>query len=184
MFTGIIEGKGEVLSFTTSKKAAGLKIWVPKVFCNAKIGASLAVNGVCLTVIKKSKNELSFDVIGETLKKSTFKKLKVGQKVNLERPIKASGRLDGHLVLGHVDGVGKIVSIKEQSYEISFPKRFKKFIAPKGSIAIDGTSLTIGKRSSSTFWVHLIPHTLKQTIFSEYQVGTLVNLETDILLKK
>jgi len=152
-----------------------------------KAGSSLCVNGVCLTVLKKTGKNIFFNVVNETKKRSTLPFLKAGDQVNLERPLRFQGRLDGHFVLGHVDGVGTIRRIitqgDEKSFLVAFPKPLKLFMVEKGSIAVDGVSLTLGKVARGCFWVHCIPHTLKTTNFKNYRDKTKVNLEADVLAK-
>ena len=154
---------------------------------SSRIGSSLCVNGVCLTVVKKTGKNIFFNVVSETRKRSTLSFLKIGDEVNLERPLKPSGRLDGHFVLGHVDAVGIVRRIvargNEKSFLVAFPGSLKPYVLEKGSIAVDGVSLTLGKVERAYFWVHGIPHTLKSTNFKNFREGTRVNLEADVLAK-
>jgi len=185
MFTGIIEAIGRLRACQTGKKETLLRIDTP--YSGLKKGASLAVNGVCLTVVGRSKKRYSFHVLNETKKRSNLNKLRPGSFVNLERSLKASGRLEGHFVLGHVDGVGKVIKAvhkdREKSFLVAYPKNLRPYIFEKGSVGIDGVSLTLGKITPKGFWVHCIPHTLKATVLQYYKPGTPVNLEADILLK-
>ena len=189
MFTGVVEATGivETCRFLPGRRSLALSVRVPKFSRSLKIGGSLAVNGVCLTVIKKKGASVSFQVIGETLRRSELGHLKNGDLVNLERPMKMNGRLEGHIVLGHVDAVGTVRRVIEKRDQkdifVSFPKKLKPAILEKGSIAIDGVSLTIGKVTAHGFWIHLIPHTLKATNLKSCHRGSRVNLETDILVK-
>ena len=191
MFTGIIEAKGSVLNFSKRKNkqtVSVLEIAVPAfILKGLKIGSSVAVNGVCLTVVKKGMRKISFDVVNETKNRTNLGELNLKDNVNLERPMKLNARGHGHFVLGHVDGVGRVQKIvlkgRQKSFLISFPKDLRKWISEKGSVALDGISLTVGKVSSNTFWAHLIPHTLKHTTTGQYCLGTRVNLEVDILAK-
>ena len=189
MFTGIIEVIGIVDScrFFSKRRSLALGIRVPKFSGSLKIGGSLAVNGVCLTVIRKKARRVYFDLVEETLRRSTFAVLRKGDRVNLERPLKPSGRLDGHLVLGHVDTTGAIRRIlkKEgsQDFLIMFPGTLRPYIYEKGSVAVNGVSLTIGKVTGNHFWAHCIPHTLKSTNFQILKKGDKVNLEADALIK-
>lgn len=182
MFTGIVEGLGSI----DSLQGSTLTLRVPRRFSRLKKGSSFSVNGACLTVVKSGRKP-SFNLLRETLSRTTFKALRPGDRVNLERPMKAQGRLHGHLVLGHVDGVGRVARVVESSRDKSFfilcPARLRRFCVEKGSIAVDGASLTLGKRGRGGFWVHLIPHTLKNTICGRYAPGTRVNLEADVLAK-
>lgn len=188
MFTGIIEARGKVRGWKKAKGADTLELAAPPFLARSlKIGGSLAVNGVCLTVTRKKKSTLEFNVIEETLRRTTLGRLKAGDVVNLERPLRWQGRVEGHFVLGHVDGVGRIEKIivdkGGKSFLIAFPKNLRRFFLEKGSVAVDGVSLTLGKAGSKNFWVHCIPHTLKITHFGSYEKGAFVNLETDILMK-
>ncbi len=191
MFTGIIEASGILLKFSQKKgtqKVSRMELKVPALMTRGlKIGSSVAVNGVCLTAVKKTPKTLFFEVVEETKKRSALGQLTVGDAVNLERPMKLNARVHGHFVLGHVDGLGKVQKViakgRQKSFLIAFPKSLKKLIHEKGSIAIDGISLTVGKVSADAFWTHLIPHTLKHTNTGKYQIGTKVNLEADILSK-
>lgn len=189
MFTGIVERLGVVLK--GPKKAGGsvgvLEIELPLAWKEIKIGSSIALNGACLTVVKKTGKRLSFNVISETKARTILGRLRPGQRVNLERAMKMGGRFEGHVVLGHVDGVGKILKIINQkgqtSFLIAYPKGLKTTLVEKGSVAINGVSMTLGKVLKKSFWVHCIPHTLRQTHFGGLKTGDAVNLEGDILAK-
>lgn len=190
MFTGIVEGVGILQnSIVKPKKGATslMRLKPPHFLKQLKIGSSLAVNGVCLTVIGKANDVILFRMVLETIRRSMLGHLQAGDRVNLERPLKASSRIEGHFVLGHVDGVGTLLKIehrkKNSSFLIHYPKNLDDYILEKGSIAIDGVSLTVGEVGRGAFWVHVIPHTLKVTNFSGYRPGTRVNLEADILMK-
>ena len=189
MFTGIVETKGIVRSHgpIVGHRPVKLELHVPKFSRDLRIGGSLAVNGVCLTVIRRKGTNIFFDVVRETLKRSTLGSLKAGDAVNLERPMKLGRRLEGHIVLGHVDAVGRIQKTAKKGngkdFFVLFPAKLKPFILEKGSIAVDGVSLTLGKIKGNGFWVHIIPHTLKSTNFGNHANGTRVNLEADFLLK-
>ena len=152
-----------------------------------KIGQSVALNGVCLTVIKLSKNLGRFEMIDETTKKTDLGNLKIGSIVNVERSLKAGERLEGHFVLGHVDGVGTITKIQKKLKEVqvwfNVPKKLAKYIVKKGSIAIDGISLTVVEAKNNNVSVCFIPHTIRVTNFRTKKVGDKVNIETDILGK-
>jgi riboflavin synthase len=188
MFTGIVETLGVVKGWRRRARCAPLlEIRSAKIARGAKIGGSVSVNGACLTVTKKSDKSLFFNVIGETKARTTLGRLKAGDRVCLERPLRWPARLEGHFVQGHVDGVGQVRRVlskrSEKSFLISYPRRLDPFFIEKGSVAVDGTSLTVGKVSSGAFWVHCIPHTLRLTNFGRYRAGSRVNLEADILLK-
>jgi riboflavin synthase len=152
-----------------------------------QVGSSVAVNGCCLTVVKKTNNSFSVDTIEETLKKTNLGVLKQNDPVNLERPLLANARLGGHFVLGHIDTTGKIEEIKELSnshwMKISFKEEFKHYLIYVGSIAIDGVSMTVAELTDNTFAVGIIPHTWQETIFADKKTGDTVNLEFDVLGK-
>jgi riboflavin synthase len=188
MFTGIIEHTGTVTRFDKgSAKNDTLVLGVPAPLRGLKTGASLAVNGACLTVAGRSAGQLHFHLLKETRRRTAFGDLRPGDPVNLERPLKASSRLDGHFVLGHVDGTGRIVRVSssgaDRSFLIEYPAPFKRWLVEKGSVAVDGISLTLGKIAKKGFWVHCIPHTVRSTRLRELAVGRKVNLEGDILAK-
>ena len=187
MFTGIIKELGIVQRFDRKDDLYRLVIESKEVSKSVDIGGSAAVNGVCLTLVGKNKKALSFDVMEETVRKTTFAVLKNGEKVNLEGALKADGSLGGHFVLGHIDCVGKIKRIqksgKEFFMEIGFPGQFGNLVVEKGSIAIDGVSLTVGEIGSSIFKVYLIPYTIKETTLGFKKTGNDVNLEFDIIGK-
>lgn len=183
MFTGIIEALGVVKNFSGHT----LELEIPASWKRVKIGSSVAVQGVCLTVVKKSGRNLFFNVIAETRERTTLARIRSGDRVNLERAMKSSGRFEGHMVLGHVDGTGKVSKVVRGGKQISFfvqaPKNLRKFLVEKGSVAVNGVSLTLGRASPSGFWVHLIPHTLRKTQLGLLAPGDRVNLEADILAK-
>lgn len=188
MFTGIIEEQGLVKELT--KKSPGyfrLKIKASAILKGLKIGGSVAVNGACLTAVKKEGGVVHFDVIAETLRRTTLGGLRANDRVNLERPVRSGSRFEGHFVLGHVDGVGRVERIQESRGQkdlyVSFPKVLYPYLVEKGSIALDGVSLTLGKVSRKGFWVHLVPHTLRVTTLGRRTRGSKLNLEADILLK-
>ncbi|WP_443660020.1 riboflavin synthase [Clostridium algidicarnis] len=187
MFTGIIEEVGEIKTIKRSQKFAVLSIEGDTIFSDLKVGHSVAVNGVCLTVVSLSNNTFTADIMSETLDRSSLGSLKSGSKVNLERAMDASGRFGGHIVSGHIDGIGFITSIKEDAnaiwYTISCSDKLLCYIVEKGSITIDGISLTVAKVTNSNFTVSIIPHTAKSTILSERSVTDKVNLENDVIAK-
>lgn len=184
MFTGIIEGLGKVRSLENGV----LLIDVAPGFADEpwKLGESVAVNGCCLTVVE-SPDGLRFDLSPETLKRTSLGQLKSGAKVNLERAMRADGRFGGHIVQGHVDATGEVVSItpKESStvFRFNAPAEFSRYMIDKGSITIDGISLTIVDLHEATFDVWVIPHTLEETNLGERKVGDKVNLEFDLIAK-
>lgn len=190
MFTGIVEGIGTVnkISKTTKNRSAiEMTIDLGKQVKGLKIGQSVALNGVCLTATKISKSKCIFEMIEETTKKTDLGNLKVGGVVNIERSLKAGDRLEGHFVLGHVDGVAIIKKILKKPKEVQVyfevPKSLAKYIVKKGSITIDGISLTVVDIKKTLAYVSLIPHTIEITNFHTKKVGDKVNIETDILGK-
>ena len=187
MFTGIIEDRGRVTAIQKDEKSMQLTIATKKILTDAHLGDSIAVNGVCLTITHFTDEQMTVDVMPETVKATTIDTLKIGDFVNLERAMSASGRFGGHFVSGHVDGVGIIRSKKPVSnavyIEIDIPKELAENCIPKGSITIDGTSLTLFKVSEQSVTVSLIPHTYSETILGIKSVGDQVNIETDMLGK-
>ena len=187
MFNGIIERTGLVCEAKKNSGKFRLGIESGRLFGSLKTGDSVSVNGVCLTLTKRLGKKAFFDVVPETLKRSALGSLKIGDEVNLELSLKWQGRVSGHFVLGHVDGVGSVKDIKpkgsERAFLIQFPKPLGPYIVEKGSIAIDGVSLTVGKVQKNSFWVHLIPHTFRLTNFKHRVAGEKVNLEGDYLAK-
>ena len=190
MFTGIVEGVGtvnKISKITKNRSAIEMTIDLGKQVKGLKIGQSVALNGVCLTATKLSKSKCIFEMIEETTKKTDLGNLKVGGIVNIERSLKAGDRLEGHFVLGHVDGVGVIKKIVKKSKEVQvyfeLPKSLAKYVVKKGSIAIDGISLTVVDIKKTLASVSLIPHTIEITNFYTKKVGDKVNIETDILGK-
>ena len=187
MFSGIVEGTGKLLKFKKQRSGAQLTLSTPFSLSGSKIGASVAVNGCCLTVTKKRGREFETDLSHETLRVTNLGKLKKGDLVNLERPMRLGDRIDGHLVQGHVDGVGKILSIKKvgESTEIaiSLPKLLRRYLISKGSITLDGISLTINHLSPRSLTLVVIPHTLQVTNLKLKRVGDIVNLEVDMVGK-
>ena len=187
MFTGIIEEIGTVKNISKGAKSVMLTISAKKIFDDLKIGDSVATNGVCLTVAKITKDTFVGDVMNETLKRSSLGSLKIGSSVNLERAMPANGRFGGHIVAGHIDGTGIIASIHKDDiaiwYKIKADQNILKYIIPKGSVAIDGISLTVVEVIMDSFTVSVIPHTAKETILSQKQIGDTVNLENDLVGK-
>jgi riboflavin synthase len=190
MFTGIVEGVGtvnKISKITKNRSAIEMTIDLGKQVKGLKIGQSVALNGVCLTATKLIKSKCIFEMIEETTKKTDLGNLKVGGIVNIERSLKAGDRLEGHFVLGHVDGVGIIKKIikkpKEVQVYFEVPKNLAKYVVKKGSIAIDGISLTVVDIKKTLASVSLIPHTIEITNFHTKKIGDKVNIETDILGK-
>lgn len=186
MFTGIVEEVGTVKAVQKGSSSF-IKIQADKIFEDIHLGDSIAVNGVCLTVTDFDGKVFSADVMNETLSRSSLGALKNGSHVNLERAMAANGRFGGHIVSGHIDGTGTVTEIKNDGiavwYTISASPEIMRYIVEKGSIAIDGISLTVAKVTENTFSVSIIPHTAQQTILSEKKTGDVVNLENDIVGK-
>lgn len=190
MFTGIVEGIGIIKRFekkTNSRSAAKMKVDLGNLAKGLKAGHSVAINGVCLTVTRIFKGEAEFEMIGETIRKTDLGKLETGDKVNIERSLKVGDRMEGHFVLGHIDGTGKIINIeklpKEIKLWIELSNDLSKYVVKKGSIAIDGISLTIVDVIKNKISVCIIPHTMKITNLYSKKIGDKVNIETDILGK-
>lgn len=186
MFTGIVEEIGTVKKIVKGSQSC-LEIQADKIFSDIHTGDSIAVNGVCLTVTSFKSRVFTADVMNETFSRSSLGKLKSGSHVNLERAMIANGRFGGHIVSGHIDGTGEIASIKKDDnalwYKINTSENIMKYIVEKGSIAIDGISLTVAKVEKDNFSVSVIPHTAEETILSEKKIGDIVNLENDIIGK-
>ena len=190
MFTGIIQGVGKIEKIsqnTKNRSAFQMTVDLGKYAKGLKVGQSVALNGVCLSATKISKNKCDFEMIDETIKQTDLGNLVPGAKVNIERSLKVGDRMEGHFVLGHVDGVGTIKKIEKKPKEIKVwfevPKKLVKFVVKKGSIAIDGISLTVVDVTKNNASVCLIPHTIKITNFQSKKVGDKINIETDILGK-
>lgn len=190
MFTGIIEGIGKVIKIekkTSNRSAVKMTVDLGKHARGLKIGQSVALNGVCLTVTGISNSKCNFEMIEETTKKTDLGNLKEGGIINIERSLKVGDRMEGHFVLGHVDGVGVIKKIETKPKEIKIwfeiPKNLTKFVVQKGSIAIDGISLTVVDVQKNLASVCLIPHTVDVTNFHTRKIGDKINIETDILGK-
>lgn len=187
MFTGIIEEVGVLEELARGEGFGVMKVKCNKVLEDTKIGDSIATNGVCLTVREMDTHSFKAEVMGETLAKSNLGNLKNGDKLNLERALRFSDRLGGHIVSGHIDGVGEIVSIKEEKdgtwFTISASQDILRYIIYKGSIGIDGISLTVAYVDSEVFKVSVIPHTLENTILFSKKINSKVNLECDLVGK-
>ena len=188
MFTGIVENVGKVISLTEMSESWRLELDLPfDSFDGLEAGASLAVNGCCLTFREDSKGIASFDLLDETLEKTNLGNLKQGSLVNLERSLLANGRLGGHFVTGHIDACGKIEVFEERGknlyLQVQVPESFTQYLVDKGCIAVDGCSLTVCDVKDSSFAVWLIPHTLGKTNLMSKKVGDFFNLEFDLLAK-
>jgi riboflavin synthase len=187
MFTGLIEEIGIIKSIANTGGGKRISVQCKDIITDSKIDDSICVNGVCQTIVKMNTTSFEFDSVEETLKKTTIRFWKENQKVNLERALKLSDRLGGHLVMGHVDTTGEIIRIERLAastiYEISYPNSFSKYIIQHGSVTVNGTSLTIADHSSSLLTVSIIPHTHSKTIINELSIGDVVNLEFDMIGK-
>ncbi len=188
MFTGIIESVGYIESIENKSGDKRFKINTGKLdMTDVALGDSIACNGVCLTAIEFADSYYVADVSKESLDLTTLNTIEVGAKVNLEKALTPTTRLGGHLVSGHVDGIGKVVAIKQAArsvvYEIKAPDELAKYIAKKGSITVDGVSLTVNDVEGCIFKLNLVPHTLQETTAKDYQVGSVVNLEVDLLAR-
>ena len=190
MFTGIITGTGKIKKIEkNTKNRSAIKVLVDlgKNSRGLKIGQSVALNGVCLSATKIAKNLCMFEMIDETMKKTDLGNLKVGSLINIERSLKVGERLEGHFVLGHVDGVAIITKIEQKPKEVKIwfkiPKKLKKYVVQKGSIALDGISLTVVDAKNDLASVCIIPHTMEITNFKTKKIGDKLNIETDVLGK-
>lgn len=188
MFTGIVEGVGKVVSFEEKKAAWLLKLQAPEFIAESlSDGDSLACNGCCLTLVGRDGNELSFELLEETIRLTSFEGVKSGSLINLERSLAANARLGGHFVTGHVDTRSKVEVFEQRGknvyLKVAVPEEFANYVVYKGSVAIDGISLTIAEAHKDSLAVWLIPHTLEVTNLSDCKAGKLVDLEFDILAK-
>jgi riboflavin synthase len=187
MFTGLIEDVGKVHRWQTRQRSGILTVNAHLLLRELTIGSSIAVNGVCLTVVAKSKGRFSVDISPETLERTNFKKIRAGDPVNLERPLRLSDRLGGHLVTGHVDGTAVTEEIEQKGDFTFFLFRVSRplfpLLVPKGSVAVDGISLTVNTCEKQRFSVAVIPFTLKHTNLRVRRVGDKVNIETDMIGK-
>ena len=183
MFTGIVEEVGAVLACGDM----GLTVKGDQVMPGLKLGDSMAVNGTCLTVVEFSGDQFRVDLAPETLRRTSLGELAAGSRVNLERPLAVGDRLGGHIVQGHVDGAGRIMSIRPESdcyiFRVRTPKRLMPYVVEKGFIAVDGISLTVVKKGAASFTISVIPYTFSHTNLQEKSTGDRVNLEVDIVAK-
>lgn len=188
MFTGIIEAVGQIQSMQPRGGDVRLHVQTAGLdLADVKLGDSIAVNGVCLTAVELPGDGFWADVSQETIRRTALSRLKEGSRVNLEKALTPSSRLGGHLVSGHVDGVGKVLSLKEDArswhFRIEAPAALARYIAEKGSITVDGTSLTVNAVDGAVFDLNIVPHTMQQTVMGEYQAGSPVNLEVDLIAR-
>ncbi len=187
MFTGIIEEIGKIVALKKGDKSVKLQVECHKILNNISLGDSISVNGVCLTVVNFGIHFFEADLSYETINKTSLNNIQIGYNVNLEKALKLSSLLGGHIVLGHVDGIGKIINIKKygDAYKlyINYPTNLDKYVVEKGSISIDGISLTIANIDNYVFEVAVIPHTFENTNLKYKKSGDIVNLETDIIAR-
>jgi riboflavin synthase len=187
VFTGLIEEVGRVVATRASDHGAKLEIAAPRTAKEARAGESIAVNGCCLTLTSRRGNRLSFDLLEETIARTNLKKLRQNSRLNLERALRADGRLGGHFVQGHVDCVARIIAFDRKGtdvrLEVKLPEKFAHYVASKGSIALDGISLTVAEVLPKSFVVWIIPYTKRHTNLDRVKTGDLVNVEFDILAK-
>lgn len=187
MFTGLVEEIGKIIKITKGRNSYQFSIQAEKVLSDIKLGDSVATNGACLTVVERTNSSFTVDIMAETVKRTNFGKMKLGDTVNLERAMLLSDRLGGHLVSGHIDGIGKISNIKKEDIaniiSVKAPKDLLYQMLNKGSITIDGISLTILSVSEKYFQVSIIPHTAQETTLIKKKTGDFVNLETDMIGK-
>ncbi len=188
MFTGIIEAVGQIQSM--QPRGGDVRLYVKTTgldLGDVKLGDSIAVNGVCLTAVELPGDGFWADVSQETIRRTALSRLKEGSRVNLEKALTPSSRLGGHLVSGHVDGVGKVLSLKEDArswhFRIEAPAALARYIAEKGSITVDGTSLTVNAVDGAVFDLNIVPHTMQETVMGDYQAGSPVNLEVDLIAR-
>jgi riboflavin synthase len=188
MFTGIIQAIGHIEAVTTRGGDVRLTVATGNLdLADVALGDSIATNGVCLTVVELSGQGFAADVSRESLSLTTLQHLKPGSRVNLEKALTLNTRLGGHLVSGHVDGIGRVTERREDARSIRFaieaPAELARYIAHKGSICVDGTSLTVNAVSGAQFELNIVPHTLQETIMAEYKAGSQVNLEVDLIAR-
>ena len=187
MFTGLIEEVGTVAAVHTGNRSTRLQIAAPQIAKQTRSGDSIAVNGCCLTLASRRGNDLTFDLLEETIARTNLKKLRRNDQVNLERPLRADGRLGGHFVQGHIDCASPILAFGKKDVdfrlEISLPAEFASYVAPKGSIAVNGISLTVAEVLPGSFVAWIIPYTKEHTNLDGAEADDLVNLEFDILAK-
>jgi riboflavin synthase len=187
VFTGLIEDVGKVVATRASDHGTKLEIAAPRTAREARTGESIAVNGCCLTLTSRRGDRLTFDLLDETIARTNLKKLRQNSRLNLERALRADGRLGGHFVQGHVDCVSRIIAFDTKGadvrLEVELPERFAHYVASKGSIALDGISLTVAEVLPKSFLVWIIPYTKRHTSLDLAKNGDLVNVEFDILAK-
>ena len=187
MFTGLIEGQERILNLAPEGSGLRLRISSESFWCNSKIGDSISINGTCLTIVELSDSRAEFQISPESLARTHWKSASEGQWVNVERAVQAGGALGGHFVTGHVDGIGRVSTIEKVglfwNFEMEFPKDLELYFVEKGSVCIDGVSLTVNVLRQSSLELTIIPETFEKTIFKRYKIGDLVNIEADLIGK-
>jgi riboflavin synthase len=187
MFTGLVEEMGRVVQVVPGEQSATLTVSAPMVHQGVKLGDSIAINGCCLTVVAYEEDRLTFDAVPETLRRTNLGGLCPGEEVNLERPLAVGARLGGHFVQGHIDGVGTVLAVTPEDnavvMEIGVPEPLRRYLVEKGSVAVDGVSLTVAQVYPASFTVWTIPHTRAVTTLGRRAVGDPVNIECDLLGK-
>ncbi|MDA0293499.1 MAG: riboflavin synthase [Verrucomicrobia bacterium] len=187
MFTGLVREVGQVVWLRRADRVVQLLVKGPRTATRVRVGESVSVNGCCLTVTAQREGQFMFDLLTESLDRTNLGQLKPGHPVNLERALRVDGRLGGHFVQGHVDGTAQVVALEEKGpdlrIDIALPREFARYVVYKGSIAINGASLTVSAVNPADFSVWVIPHTLEHTNLGDLEAGNLVNLEFDILAK-
>ena len=187
MFTGLVREVGQVVWLRRADRVVQLLVKGPRTATRVRVGESVSVNGCCLTVTAQREGQFMFDLLTESLDRTNLGQLKPGHPVNLERALRVDGRLGGHFVQGHVDGTAQVVALEEKGpdlrIDIALPREFARYVVYKGSIAINGASLTVSAVNPADFSVWVIPHTLEHTNLCDLEAGNLVNLEFDILAK-
>lgn len=188
MFTGIVLDVGQIARLEPHNKDLRADIQTQELdLTGLSAGDSIAVNGVCLTAITLSKNQFTVDISGETLSCTSLGGLKVGSRVNLETALTPDRALGGHMVSGHVDGLAKVIALEDEGrsvrYQIEAPAELARYIAPKGSVTLDGVSLTVNQVEGNQFDINIIPHTMEKTVFADYQIGSTINIEVDIIAR-
>ncbi|MCD8120305.1 MAG: riboflavin synthase [Lachnospiraceae bacterium] len=187
MFTGIIEEIGTILEIKRNVRSCTLTIGCKEILADVKVGDSIAVNGICFTAVRLTSAGFTADVMAETVNRTNLSGLKAGAKVNLERAMAANGRFGGHIVSGHIDGTGQVTGIREDEnavwYTIRADRKILRYIIEKGSVALNGVSLTVAAVSDTDFRVSLIPHTREITTFENMKIGSVINIENDLIGK-
>ncbi|MFA4872739.1 MAG: riboflavin synthase [Patescibacteria group bacterium] len=187
MFTGIVQSLGTIRRIVPTTDGWRLTVDLPSGFGTLIQGMSLAVNGICVSVVEYKSRQCTVDIMPETGRRTTFHCWRVGDKVNLERPLRSGDEMSGHFVTGHIDGVGKVLRVVRRQREvrmiIKVPQSFMRYIAAQGAVAIDGISLTVARVRGKVFTVALIPYTLTHTVLGNWHVGDMVNIEVDILAR-